>query len=245
MHENSLLTRSHSLSAINHILKSFFGLGSGGLQIKITLNGTPDSHPNNIVYLRHRPSWKVRKNVFTVLKNHSNTADNAQQRGIVPNNKNNVSNRIMVYSCDHDTEGSITLTMGHGKKLDHLGIQVKFFGRIDMVSLCFNADCWLSSTVWLSLWHCLDECNRFSDEIMITCSHLVCYCIFLAIKLTNPRNNNNDRKGEYTKADHTTTSSPSPKNSSPQAHSTTLAPSHSTFVELKRFMKRTMDGMSQ
>lgn len=47
------------------------------------------------------------------------------------------NNRIMVYSCDHDTEGSITLTMGNGKKLDHLGIQVKFFGRIDMVSLLY------------------------------------------------------------------------------------------------------------
>jgi hypothetical protein len=50
------------------------------------------------------------------------------------NNSNSNSNRIMVYSCDHDTEGSITLTMAHGKKLDHMGIQVKFFGRIDMVS---------------------------------------------------------------------------------------------------------------
>ena len=49
-------------------------------------------------------------------------------------NNNNNNNRIMVYSCDHDTEGSITLTMAHGKKLDHMGIQVKFFGRIDMVS---------------------------------------------------------------------------------------------------------------
>jgi hypothetical protein len=51
------------------------------------------------------------------------------------NNNNNSNNRIMVYSCDHDIEGSITLTMAHGKKLDHMGIQVKFFGRIDMVSL--------------------------------------------------------------------------------------------------------------
>ena len=86
------------------------------------------------MYLRHRPSWKVRKNVFTVLKNHdlNNTAAAAQRGMMVPNKSNN---RIMVYSCDHDTEGSITLTMGHGKKLDHMGIQVKFFGRIDMVSL--------------------------------------------------------------------------------------------------------------
>lgn len=50
-------------------------------------------------------------------------------------NFNNNNNRIMVYSCDHDTEGSITLTMAHGKKLDHMGIQVKFFGRIDMVRI--------------------------------------------------------------------------------------------------------------
>ena len=41
----------------------------------------------------------------------------------------------MVYSCNHDTEGEVTLSMGHGKKLDHMGIQVKFFGRIDMVRL--------------------------------------------------------------------------------------------------------------
>ena len=93
------------------------------------------------MYLRHRPSCKVRKNVFTVLKNHNNTNHNdnnnqlAQRGGAVPNKGGN--NRIMVYSCDHDTEGSITLAMGHGKKLDHMGIQVKFFGRIDMVSLCF------------------------------------------------------------------------------------------------------------
>ena len=40
----------------------------------------------------------------------------------------------MVYSCNHDTEGEVTLTMPHGKKLDHMGVQVKFFGRIDMVS---------------------------------------------------------------------------------------------------------------
>ena len=40
----------------------------------------------------------------------------------------------MVYSCNHDTEGEVTLTMPHGKKLDHMGVQVKFFGRIDMVN---------------------------------------------------------------------------------------------------------------
>lgn len=43
--------------------------------------------------------------------------------------------RVMVYSSDHDVEGEVTLAMPHGKKLDHLGIQVKFFGRIDMVRI--------------------------------------------------------------------------------------------------------------
>ena len=51
--------------------------------------------------------------------------------------QNNNNNRIMAYSCNHDTVGSVTLTMGHGKKLDHMGIQVKFFGRIDMVRVYF------------------------------------------------------------------------------------------------------------
>eukprot|EP00804_Cyclotella_cryptica_P003409 CCRYP_018559-RB/>CCRYP_018559-RB protein AED:0.33 eAED:0.33 QI:0/0/0/1/0/0/3/0/272 len=41
----------------------------------------------------------------------------------------------MVYGSEHDTEGEVTLAMPAGKKLDHLGVQVKFFGRIDMVSL--------------------------------------------------------------------------------------------------------------
>ena len=44
----------------------------------------------------------------------------------------------MVYSCNHDTEGEVTLSMGHGKKLDHMGIQVKFFGRIDMVRYIYT-----------------------------------------------------------------------------------------------------------
>lgn len=51
------------------------------------------------------------------------------------------------------------------------------------------------------------------------------------------------RKQEHTKeAVHTTTSSPSPKNSSPQAPSTTLVPSPSTFAEWKRFTNHTTGG---
>lgn len=122
-------------------MASFFNqvgnsIGTGGLQIRINLTGTPETNPQDIFYLRHRPSWKVRKNVFSALKSH--TLSNNQQQQIVPgtiphgrvNNPN--EGRIMAYSCDYDTQGEVTLAMGHGKKLDHMGIQVKFFGRIDM-----------------------------------------------------------------------------------------------------------------
>ena len=108
-----------------------FFLGNGGLQIQIRLTGTPDTHPYDIFPLRHRPSWKVRKNVFTVLKpinNHPNSHDGIIGGGNCSSNNGN----ILAYSCFHDTEGQVTLSMSPGKKLDHLGIQVKFFGRIDM-----------------------------------------------------------------------------------------------------------------
>eukprot|EP00569_Conticribra_weissflogii_P003712 CAMPEP_0171328688 /NCGR_PEP_ID=MMETSP0878-20121228/796_1 /TAXON_ID=67004 /ORGANISM="Thalassiosira weissflogii, Strain CCMP1336" /LENGTH=374 /DNA_ID=CAMNT_0011828553 /DNA_START=52 /DNA_END=1176 /DNA_ORIENTATION=+ len=108
---------------------SFFGLGSGGLQIKIQLTNTPETHPNEIVYLRHRPSWKVRKNVFaTALKKHPPVGGGEPgmgDRGAGPS-------RIVAYSSEQDVEGQVTLAMPPGKKMDHLGIRVKFFGRIDM-----------------------------------------------------------------------------------------------------------------
>ncbi|KAL7532394.1 hypothetical protein ACHAXR_004606 [Thalassiosira sp. AJA248-18] len=111
--------------------QSFFGIpvGTGGLQIKIHLTGTPESHPDDIFYLRHRPSWKVRKNVFTALKSHGISSAPTLAPG---SHSDGGPQRIMVYSCNHDTEGEVTLTMPHGKKLDHMGVQVKFFGRIDM-----------------------------------------------------------------------------------------------------------------
>lgn len=105
----------------------FGGLGTGGLQIKIHLTGTPETNPSDIFYLRHRPSWKVRKNVFTALKSHAISSAPTLSPGT-----GNGPQRIMVHSCNHETEGEVTLTMPHGKKFDHLGIQVKFFGRIDM-----------------------------------------------------------------------------------------------------------------
>lgn len=69
----------------------------------------------------------MRKNVFAALKSHGiNSAPMLSPGDGGPQ-------RIMVYSCYHDTEGEVTLSMAHGKKLDHMGIQVKLFGRIDMV----------------------------------------------------------------------------------------------------------------
>ena len=111
------------------------------MQIRINLTGTPETNPQHIFYLRHRPSWKVRKNVFSALKSHTLSNNHHQQQivpGTIPHGRVNNQNegRIMAYSCDYDTQGEVTLAMGHGKKLDHMGIQVKFFGRIDMVSIC-------------------------------------------------------------------------------------------------------------
>ena len=65
----------------------------------------------------------------------------------------------MVYSCDHDTEGEVTLSMGHGKKLDHMGIQVKFFGRIDMVrpARCIFADIFIESFVHNILFYLVNS----------------------------------------------------------------------------------------
>jgi hypothetical protein len=124
------LLDSHVTKLYNFFIlpsQAFFGLGTGGLQIQIRLTGTPETHPYDIFYLRHRPSWKLRKSAFTTLKSHGINSDPTISPG------DGGPQRIMVYSCDHDTEGEVTLSMAHGKKLDHMGIQVKFFGRIDMV----------------------------------------------------------------------------------------------------------------
>lgn len=110
--------------------QSFFGLGTAGLQIKIHLTGSPETS-NKIFYLRHRPSWKVRKNVFSALKSPS----------AYPTHAPAGMERVMAYDgYDCETEGEVNLIMPPGKKLDHNGIQVKFFGRIDMVS--FRCSLW-------------------------------------------------------------------------------------------------------
>ena len=129
--------------------QSFFGLGTGGLQIKIRLTGTPETNPDDIFYVRHRPSWKVRKNVFTALRTHAiqnaptiapgqqqqlQLGGSRQQQQQAQAQQQQQQQRVMCHSCNHDTEGEVSLNMPHGKKLDHMGIQVKFFGRIDMVS---------------------------------------------------------------------------------------------------------------
>ena len=131
------------LLLLNYIQASFFNqvgnsIGTGGLQIRINLTGTPETNPQDIFYLRHRPSWKVRKNVFSALKSHTLNQQQQIAPGTIPHGRVNNPNegRIKAYSCDYDTQGEVTLAMGHGKKLDHMGIQVKFFGRIDMVSIC-------------------------------------------------------------------------------------------------------------
>ena len=78
----------------------------------------------------------MRKNVFTSLKSRHNVTSAPT---LSPAGSDSTGpQRIMVYSCFHDTEGEVKLSMAHGKKLDHMGIQVKFFGRIDLVRVSFS-----------------------------------------------------------------------------------------------------------
>lgn len=63
--------------------------------------------------------------------------------------------------------------------------------------------------------------------------------------INNNNDNNNKRREEYTKAGHTTTSSPSPRNYYHLDHYTTHTLSHLTFEGLKNYMKHIMDGMYQ
>ena len=42
--------------------------------------------------------------------------------------------RIVAYHGECETCGEVNLMLAPGKKMDHQGISIKFFGRIDMVS---------------------------------------------------------------------------------------------------------------
>ena len=122
------------------------GLVTGGLQISIRLSGTPDTHPGEVFPLvRGRPGWKVRKSVFAALRDAhvapkptiAPTGPSDQRPPYQPQSAHSPPPPLpLVYSSWHDTEGEVTLSLPRGKSMDHLGVQVKFVGRIDLVSRC-------------------------------------------------------------------------------------------------------------
>ena len=87
----------------------------------------------------------------------------------------------MVYSCNHDTEGEVTLSMGHGKKLDHMGIQVKFFGRIDMVCKIYRFH-----SLFVSFWcgtrlsfMCIDLQQSKTYHLILVMFANCIYCVYI------------------------------------------------------------------
>jgi hypothetical protein len=113
------------------LIKSFFGLGGGGLKVDIILQdavkpGQQQDQPpvpnDQVVPMHHTPSWKLRKNPFFRV---GSTVVPAMNEMGVP--------AICAYEAAQDVGGKIVLTLPPGKKADHLGIKIQFIGRIDMV----------------------------------------------------------------------------------------------------------------
>ena len=123
-------------------MQSFFGFGGGGIKVEIEL----DDHPERagIVALDHPPTWKVRKNVFTRLKyppgkrglSNPSLAGNPAAADVASaaalTNASGGHHSTYAYEASEDVEGKVILFLPQGKKSDHLGIKVQFFGRIDM-----------------------------------------------------------------------------------------------------------------
>mmetsp|Transcript_12657 Transcript_12657/g.27405 ORF Transcript_12657/g.27405 Transcript_12657/m.27405 type:complete len:382 (-) Transcript_12657:135-1280(-) len=122
---------------------SFFGLGGGGIRVEIEL----DNHPERagVVALDHPPGWKVRKNVFASLKyppgkrglSNPSAVTNGAASAITPVAPGSAAGggghgAVYAYEASEDVEGRVLLFLPQGKKADHLGIKVQFFGRIDM-----------------------------------------------------------------------------------------------------------------
>lgn len=126
---------------------SFFGLGGGGLKVEIELDSSGRS---GVVPLDHPPTWKVWKNPFLSLKyptvsysnfdgdpaaSHEDQLESsplAAAVGPVGGPQQHQLDQAFAYEASEDIEGRIVLLLPPGKRADHLGIKVQFFGRIDM-----------------------------------------------------------------------------------------------------------------
>jgi len=79
------------------------------------------------------PSWKVRRNPFQhALKQYGSDLQ-------IENSSSLQNNRIsFAYDSSEDVQGTVTLSLPYGKRIDHLGIKVEFVGRIDMSPLAVH-----------------------------------------------------------------------------------------------------------
>jgi len=103
---------------------SFFGIGGISLKVSIELNANTKSKTGGVVRLDHLPTWKVRKNVFSSLRLPSTRGGSRVA--------SYDSGAVFAYDASTDIEGQVSLYLPQGKKVDHLGINVEFLGRITM-----------------------------------------------------------------------------------------------------------------
>ena len=104
--------------------QSFFGIGGISLKVSIELNANTKSKTGGVVRLDHLPTWKVRKNVFSSLRLPSTRGGSRVA--------SYDSGAVFAYDASTDIEGQVSLYLPQGKKVDHLGINVEFLGRITM-----------------------------------------------------------------------------------------------------------------
>jgi len=107
--------------------------GGSGALIEIRLNP-----PNNdqVVPMDHTPSWRLHKNPFWRVKHPGGSKiiqPSLMYGNSPPELMTESSSEIKyAYEASQDIEGTVTMRVQPGKKVEHLGIKVMFIGRIDM-----------------------------------------------------------------------------------------------------------------
>ena len=119
--------------------QSFFGLGSGGAQISITVTPPVDKNGTKLVKLSKTQKWKAHKNPyhqFHYFSEKLGKLGNGPNTQIVPQPAYGSlpAPDLYAYDANTDVEGIISLMVPPGKKVEHLGIRVEFVGRIETVS---------------------------------------------------------------------------------------------------------------
>mmetsp|Transcript_8533 Transcript_8533/g.10953 ORF Transcript_8533/g.10953 Transcript_8533/m.10953 type:complete len:359 (-) Transcript_8533:266-1342(-) len=107
---------------------SFFGFGGGALNAFITVHPTD----KNSVSRDHLPTWKVRRNPFSLIKlnKQENERNNSGTNLTDPAFTSKDKAVTQVFRDTDDISGEVILRIPPGRKAEHMGVQVQFFGRI-------------------------------------------------------------------------------------------------------------------